>query len=103
MSAKRPWRAAYGPDRCKADITLKDGSSAQCMKVANVPGADSNFTYCHLHEPTRKPGYVSPACEWFAACSNPARGTAEGPKDGGFAPIPICVRCAERVGVRITV
>lgn len=39
-------------------------------------------------------------CMWFALCENPATHVACGPiGDGAFGVIPICVRCAERVGI----
>lgn len=41
-------------------------------------------------------------CMWFALCDRKADGTTRGPiGDGEFGEVPICSRCAERVGVHI--
>lgn len=40
-------------------------------------------------------------CAWFALCTNGANGAARGPiGNGEFGMIPICDRCAERMGVQ---
>lgn len=39
MNAKRrAFTAAREPNRCKADIKLRDGSGAQCMRAAKIEG-----------------------------------------------------------------
>jgi hypothetical protein len=39
--------------------------------------------------------YQAP-CEWFTLCTNPANGVADA---GPCGHLPICVRCAEHVGM----
>lgn len=39
-------------------------------------------------------------CQWFAMCDNEAVGVSRGPVGNGeFAMVPICQRCADRVGI----
>lgn len=39
-------------------------------------------------------------CAWFALCTNGAEWTARGPVGNGeFGQIPVCERCAARVGL----
>lgn len=48
----RPYNAPIGSDRCKAVVTLRDGSTAQCMKLANRINEDGFTTWCHMHAPS---------------------------------------------------
>lgn len=39
-------------------------------------------------------------CEWFVMCDRPAEWVTEGPIGNGlFAMVPVCQRCADRVGL----
>lgn len=39
-------------------------------------------------------------CAWFATCDNPAEWVTRGPLgDGVIGEVPICQRCADRVGM----
>jgi hypothetical protein len=39
-------------------------------------------------------------CAWFALCTNPAEWATRGPVgDGEFGMVPICQRCADRMGI----
>lgn len=41
---KRRYTAASAPFRCKFDIRLRDGSTAQCMRALRTPKG-----YCYQH------------------------------------------------------
>lgn len=39
-------------------------------------------------------------CSWFVRCSNVAQWATRGPiGGGGFGMVPICQRCADKVGI----
>ena len=57
------------------------------MSVSNTPTQQENTNMDTFTKTT--------TCEWFALCTKPAAGTVAHPILGD---VPICERCAERMG-----
>lgn len=82
--ARRAFTAAKNQDRCKADIRLRDGSGAQCMRQGKVNG------FCLQHsKSTVREVYLCPACELIFDTEKQAR-NCSGCHLNPYYACPIC-------------